>query len=108
MFKHIAPWLVLCALVLGVPGLAAAEMMTPEQARIALAKAKQRDERLARIQAYRQRFDHKTKTPAAKPKKPAVPELDPNAAHGAIALLVGGLLVMAGRRRVRVVQRNVA
>lgn len=103
MLKHIAPWLVLGTLILGQPGLAAAEMMTPEQARIALAKAKRREDRLARIKAYRARFKRQTSTKATPALQ--VPELDPSAAHGAFALLIGGVLVLGGRRRTRLSKR---
>jgi hypothetical protein len=36
---------------------------------------------------------------AAYAHRPFVPEIDPSSANSAIALLVGGLLMLAGRRR---------
>jgi len=99
MFKQIAPWLISATLVIGLPGFAAAEMMTPEQARISLAKAKRREQRMARIRAYRKRFQRQTTRPGTKVVH--VPELDPGAANGALVLLLGGVLVITGRRRRR-------
>lgn len=104
MTKHIAPIIVLCAVVFGAPVIAAAEMQTPAQARLALEKAKRRKMRMSRLKRYRARFDRESKRGPNKVAKPRVqvPELDPNAANGGVAMVLGGVLVLAGRRRRRV------
>ena len=99
--KKISFLFVLAAL--SIPSFAAAEMQTPEEAAKALEEQAKKEECLNRIKRYnkdvrKSQFNH-TGYEGKKEAPTGVPELDPKGATSGLALLIGGALVLADRRR---------